>query len=65
MQLDKLEKLDNIYNANTIYVDEEFKAYKATPTDPAIATFDENKALDDEKKKEKYKNISIDDLFKL
>ena len=65
VQLDKLEKLDNIYNANTIYVDEELKAYKVTPTDPSIATFDENKALDDEKKKEKYKNISIDDLFKL
>ena len=69
LQLDKLEKIVTISNSNTIYVDESIKAHKLPKTATEIASFDENKAINDknkiDEKKEKYKNLSIDDLFKL
>ena len=69
LQLDKLEKIVAISNNNTVYVDESIKAHKLPKTATEIASFDENKAINDknkiDEKKEKYKNLSIDDLFKL
>ena len=68
ISLDKLEKIITISNSNTVYVDNSIKAYKIKSNDPVIATFDETKAIskdNEQEKKEKYKNLSIDDLFKL
>ena len=68
--LDKMEKIVAISNVINFIVDEKTTAYKLPKNNDNIASFDEKKAIDenkekDEKKKEKYKNISIDDLFKL
>lgn len=68
INLDKLEKLTGIYNSYTAYVDEKTKSYKVSENTEKMADFDEGKALEKntkEDKKEKYKNLSIDDLFKL
>ena len=69
LQLDKLEKIVTIANSNTVYVDETTKAFKLPKSATEIASFDEKKAINDknkvDEKKEKYKNLSIDDLFKL
>ena len=67
VNLAKMEKLTGIINSYTIYVDEKMVAYKVNKQETHIATFDENKVEDkkEQEKKEKYKNLSIDDLFKL
>ena len=68
ISLDKLEKIITISNSNTVYVDNSIKAYKVKEKETVMATFDESKAIDkdvNQEKKEKYKNLSIDDLFKL
>jgi len=68
----KMEKLVAITNSYTIYVDEKTIAHKLPKNSVEIASFDEKKAIDvtptnkkANEKKEKYKNLSIDDLFKL
>ncbi len=68
IDLQKLEKVLAITNSHTIYVDDTIKAVKPTKKEEKMASFDENKAIDDDEKnakKEKYRNLSIDDLFKL
>ena len=73
IDLDKMEKLVAIYNNTTPYIDNKIKSFKLEDNKPEIASFDESKVVEDEiaesdedkKKKEKYKNISIDDLFKM
>ena len=68
VDLDKLEKIVSISNSHTIYVDKSIKSYKLPEKEEKIASFDENKAIEkdvEQEKKEKYKNLSIDDLFKL
>ena len=67
VNLAKMEKLTGIINSYTIYVDEKMVAYKVNKQETHIATFVENKVEDkkEQEKKEKYKNLSIDDLFKL
>ena len=62
-----MEKLTDIVNSYTVYVDSKMVAYKETKIETTIASFDENKVEDkkEQEKKEKYKNLSIDDLFKL
>ena len=67
IQLDKLEKLTSIYTSYTTFVDEKTKSYALPESKVEMASFDESKAIDkskEEEKKEKYKNLSIDDLFK-
>ena len=67
IQLDKLEKLTSIYTSYTTLVDEKTKSYALPESKVEMASFDESKAIDkskEEEKKEKYKNLSIDDLFK-
>ena len=68
----KMEKLVAITNSYTIYVDEKTIAHKLPKNSVEIASFDEKKAIEvtpinkkANEKKEKYKNLSIDDLFKL
>lgn len=68
----KMEKLVAITNSYTVYVDEKTIAHKLPKNSVEIASFDEKKAIDvtpsnkkEVEKKEKYKNLSIDDLFKL
>ena len=67
VNLAKMEKLTGIVNSYTVYVDEKMVAHKVSKTETSIASFDENKVEDkkEQEKKEKYKNLSIDDLFKL
>ena len=68
INLDKLEKLTSIYTSYTQYVDEKTKSYSIPEKSVEIASFDEEKLVEkskEEEKKEKYKNLSIDDLFKL
>ena len=68
INLDKLEKLTSIYTSYTQYVDDKTKSYALPEKEVEIANFDENKLVEkskEEEKKEKYKNLSIDDLFKL
>ena len=68
IELDKLEKLTSIYTSYTQYVDDKTKSYALPEKEVEIANFDEEKLVEKEKideKKEKYKNLSIDDLFKL
>ena len=67
IQLDKLEKLTSIYTSYTTFVDDKTKSYALPENKEEIASFDESKAIEktkEEEKKEKYKNLSIDDLFK-
>ena len=68
----KMEKLVAITNSYTVYVDEKTIAHKLPKNSVEIASFDEKKAIEvtptnkkEVEKKEKYKNLSIDDLFKL
>ena len=68
INLDKLEKLTSIYTSYTQYVDDKTKSYALPEKEVEIASFDEEKLVEktkEEEKKEKYKNLSIDDLFKL
>ncbi len=66
VKLDKMEKIVALCNSYTFYVDENVKSYHLPKNQEQMASFDENKAMDEDKeKKEKYKNLSIDDLFKL
>ncbi|MCI5745536.1 MAG: DNA topoisomerase IV subunit A [Erysipelotrichaceae bacterium] len=67
IKLEKLEKILTIINSYTLYVDDTIKAYKKINNEEKIASFDDSEAIKDEEKekKEKYKNLSIDDLFKL
>ena len=70
VNLSKMEKLVAITSSATTYVDDKTKAYKLPKSTVEIADFDEKKAIEPsnkkvEEKKEKYKNLSIDDLFKL
>ena len=70
VNLSKMEKLVAITSSTTTYVDDKIKAYKLPKSTVEIADFDEKKAIEPsnkkvEEKKEKYKNLSIDDLFKL
>ena len=67
-----MEKLVGITDSNTTYVDAKTKAFPLEDNKEEIASFDDAKVVEDEKtlsdeeaKKEKYKNLSIDDLFKM
>ena len=49
-------------------MDDKTKSYALPEKEVEIASFDEEKLVEktkEEEKKEKYKNLSIDDLFKL
>ncbi len=64
LSLDKREKVEAIVVSNTKYIDKKTKSKKVEKPEQKFAKFDEK--IDDEEamKKEKYANISIDDLFK-
>ena len=67
LKVEKLEKIVALCNSKTFYVDDTIKSYKPQKPEEKMASFDEKKAIKDpeEEKKEKYKNLSIEDLFKL
>jgi len=69
--LEKKEIVLGLYDPYTVIVDEKMKGYKVVKKEETLASFDETKAIEekkdekiDEEKKEKYRNLSIDDLFK-
>lgn len=70
INLDKMEKLQNIMVCHTSYIDKNTKSYKVAEKKEEFKPLDEKEAekvveADEEaKKKEKYANISIEDLFK-
>ena len=64
LTLEKREKVEAITIAKTTYIDQKIKAKKIKKEDPSFAKFDDKIQDEEISKKEKYANISIDDLFK-
>ena len=64
LTLEKREKVEAITITKTTYIDQKIKAKKIKKEDPSFAKFDDKIQDEEISKKEKYANISIDDLFK-
>lgn len=64
LSLTNREKVEAIVTSKTIYVDKNIKAKKIDKNKTTFAEFDDKIKDEETLKKEKYANISIDDLFK-
>ena len=64
LTLDKREKIEAITISKTEYVDKKMKSKKVLTNNQTFAVFDDKIQDEEALKKEKYANISIDDLFK-
>ena len=67
LKLDAREKVEAIVVSRTTYIDKSIKAKKVvvnTEKEQTFASFDDKLDEEEQAKKEKYANLSIDDLFK-